>query len=148
MFIEKLFKKNNKDIIKITALTSENVRLKTSNAELKARVELLEKRFNIGIAGVSVFSDEPIDEKNRENYVGEVHDFYDKFLKKKIILLISEIREELAALSSSSPPQVRRDHYDWFLRGGENMLWKLNEWGETLSGEHQQNIINRTTNDN
>lgn len=148
MFTDFFRKGREKDLRKIVSLLAENKRIKDTNEELEYANDILKRRFNIGIPGISVFSGEPQDEKNRESYVAEVHMFYEAILKKKIELLVAETREELASITSVIQNAVPRDKYDWFLRGTENALWKLYEWGETLSGEHQQNIINRTTNDN
>lgn len=148
MFKNFLKKRRNKDLQKIFALSAENRRLKDTEARLESEKNILKQRFNVGIPGVSIFSGEPLDEKNREAFVGDVHIFFDEILKKKIENLVAEVRQELASITSGSQYGITRNDYDWFLRGTENALWKLYEWGETLSGEHQQNIINKNSGNN
>lgn len=120
---------------------------KTGMALLDARkkIKLLEQentflkstQLAIPVAGFDVSDIEPLDEKDRGRYAGRVSEFFDDILKNKLRKSISEIRQTLAnvGIEPNIPANMKREHYDSFLRGMEASLWSIHDWAITLQGE-------------
>lgn len=91
----------------------------------------------IFVSGFDDLSHEPTDTTAREQYAGRVGEFYDDILKAKISTSIAEIRHSLAAVGTEFvlPYTMTRSEYDYFLRGIEAGLWKINDWAVLLQGE-------------
>lgn len=127
------------------------LRLVREKRDLENKVSLLETEFarlknsyRLGLPGIHVFEHDPQDTETRERYVAEVSFFFEAYLQNKIQALIVDVRAQLAqATLNGSPPGMSRLEYDTYLRGTENALWLIHEWGETLSGEYKQNTINK-----
>ncbi len=107
-------------------------------AELEGKLILREEsqKMSIPIAGFDNFLIEPAEPDTRKAYAAQVDEFYNNILNAKIKISIGEIRQ-LLALASVSPgfEHVPRNQYDFFLRGMEAGLWKINDWAQTLQGE-------------
>lgn len=80
----------------------------------------------------------PQDTDMYEQYVADIANFHENIMSNKLKGLIGQVRASLASLDhEGSPYGVPRDSYDWYLRGTENALWLLYDWGELKSGERK-----------
>lgn len=132
---------------RIVALSAQNKRLGDELFELTAQNAALRARYNIGLPNISLFEHDPSEPSIRARYVADVHLFFDSYLKRKVEALVADVRQEAASVLNPMPT-LNRAEFDWLMRGTENALWKVYEWAETLSGEHQQNIINKSEDTN
>jgi len=154
-FLRKLKLLFTEDIIDVQnriKLTNDILRLRAEihaqDRELydaRAKATFLSRK-SIPIAGFDELYPEPFDPKERRKYAANVAEFHEEVLKTKIRMSVGEIRGLLAnvgampGFSEGFPTGVvTRDQYDFFLRGMEAGLWKINDWAESLSAELKEN---------
>jgi len=127
----------------------DNWRLRTELLELKREMSVLRAgaasaktmvgkgpKIEIPIAGFDDLTYEPIDAENRQGYIERVDEFYTDILQKKLYVSISQLRELYGnAYMESLGVNVSRGEYDWFTRGMEAGLFKIDEWCNTLKSE-------------
>ena len=103
--------------------------------------QALNSRSERRIDVIDFHDGEPQDEEARQVYVASVANFHEDILRRRLIKNIADVREQLASMDYSGiPDSVPREAFDWYLRGTENALWLIYEWGELKSGEHKSNI--------
>ena len=86
------------------------------------------------VVGMDVGDTSPIDSKERKMYVGQVAGFHKDVQQKKIVSMISEMREQFEKKNRDTFGYTQAD-YDLFLKGTINGLWLMHDWGETMVNE-------------
>lgn len=126
-------------------------RKKISEYQTELNVLRLEKAIGVKkntvlVAGFDDLTTEPTDEKERKIYAARVDEFYEDILKKKVRVSVAEIREILSAIGylQNIPNNMKRDQYDFFLRGMEAFAWKIHEWATILQGDARSGDINKS----
>lgn len=125
-------------------------------AELVREIEVLKaermgddysKRKAVRLMEVSIADPIPSDEESRKRYVREVATFYSDIFEKKIMQMISFVREELdwSGLTDQNHPAshlngMTREQYDWLMRGTSNSFKLLLDWGKDMQSEHAANV--------
>jgi len=91
------------------------------------------------VVDIGLEDPEPIDEKVRVDYVIRAATDFDDYFEKKILKMISEIREVMDQPSYLQQFFVGlpRVEYDWYLRGTSNGLRLLLEWGDQMRNERE-----------
>lgn len=123
--------------------------------ELLREIELLKlermgddysKRKALRLMDVSIGDPTPDDPLKRAEYVREVGNFYSDFFEKKLLQLISFVREELdwSGLVDDQHKLnhlngITREQYDFLMRGTSNALKLLISWGEEMRNENSAN---------
>ena len=122
---------------RLTSLEDENLRL-------RAEIEALR---GVDLPFVSVDAKEPAphDRDERKLYVARVAAFHHEIMKPKILSMIADVRSQLGKLDSTFDNQGRKiTHYspqdfDLILKGTENALWLMHDWGESMMSEQLEN---------
>lgn len=111
------------------------------------RLESKNNRYNklveeIPIAGFDSLNSEPRDQEVRKQFINEVVYAYDNYFEKKFRETIGEVRELLSAANTESglPQNMTRAEYDWFVRGIEAGIWKIDTWCNLLRSERSQQL--------
>ena len=126
----------HKDVVRAVELQS---RLIAAEKEVKELREALNSRGTRRVDVINAHDGEPQDEELRGVYVASVSNFFYEVMEQKIISMIVDVRQQLAAMDYSGVPSyVPREDYDWYLRGTENALWLIYDWFELLAGENKR----------
>lgn len=136
----------NEYLIQTSALRKKISEYEIEISHLKRENTIVSKRTTVLVAGFDDLSTEPTDEKQRKIYATQVDEFYENILKQKVRVSIAEIREILSAIGylQNIPNNMKRDQYDFFLRGMEAFAWKIHDWATTLQGEARSVDINKS----
>lgn len=101
---------------------------------------IAKRKIQIPVAGFDSIDNEPTDTKTRASYCERVDSFYEDILKDKLYTSIAEVRELYGDINIRGGLNLDRESYDWFVRGLESGLFKINEWCVLLSAEHQAQL--------
>jgi hypothetical protein len=105
------------------------------------------ERKAIPVAGFDDLQHEPTDANNRSGYVERVDEFYTDVLQKKLYTAIAEIRELYGNVYMDAQGMgITRAEYDWFVRGMEAGMFKIDEWCRTLQSERNSILQERENN--
>jgi len=94
-----------------------------------------EKKLTIPVLGFDSMDGEPTDTNDRRGYVERVDEFYTDILQGKLKDSIGQVRELYGSALMEGNLGIPRSEYDWFVRGIEAGLFKINEWCVTLQAE-------------
>lgn len=130
--------------------------LERKYAELKRDYDVLSaermgddysRRKALRLMDVSIADPIPTDVDQRKAYVREVAQFFSVYGEKKLMQMISFVREELdwsglidSHHSKEALNGMSRQQYDWLMRGTSNAFKLLLDWGNIMQGEHAANI--------
>jgi len=124
-------------------LFKENLRLRAENKALRG----------IELPFVSIEAEDPApqDSEARLLYVARAAGFHHEVMRKKVIQIISQIRAQLGRLDSTMDSSGRSltnyspREFDLVLKGTENALWLIHDWGEEMVREQIANQTEPTT---
>jgi hypothetical protein len=113
---------------KYRQVVNENNRLKEENVRVRLSVK------PVPVVVLDSEDPEPKDPALRKSFVARVAAFHFDILDKKIKRMVSDIRETMMKVDRNTFG-MSQGEYDLFLKGTENGLWLLHQWGEELKNE-------------
>lgn len=122
--------------------------LQIKNQELENSVETLTRRQTLGdafpVAGFDSLNFEPTDTASRREMANEISMCYETYLEDKFKGSIGEIRQLLSAAHPEvgMPTNMTRAEYDWFVRGMEAGILKIDRWCTLMQSERLEGIQN------
>lgn len=105
---------------------------------LRSKVVVLEREIknHLPLPTINVEEDDPdsLHLVDRKSFVARVAGFHFDILSKKIKRMISEVREQVMTLNRDTFGYSNQE-FDIYLKGVENGLWLVWEWGENAVNE-------------
>jgi hypothetical protein len=117
--------------------------LKTRERQLKILEEKLheiepknrrEKNKIIPLVSVDTEDPDRVKEVERKSYIARVAAFHIDVMDKKLKRMISDVRENIMQIGRDTFGYSQKD-FDLYLKGTENALWLIHQWGELAVSE-------------